>query len=67
MSKERDYRRNAAETVELANKVPTAADIGRLLRLAERWLDLADMVGRQRRSPRTVNDHPLVEERLSGD
>jgi hypothetical protein len=67
MSKEHEYRLNAAETVELANKVATAADKGRLLGLAEKWLDLADMVGRQSRSPRTVDNHPLVEERFTGD
>lgn len=35
MTKEDDYRRNAAETVELANHAVTSADKGRLLRLAE--------------------------------
>lgn len=66
MSKEEDYRRNAAETVELANHAMTSVDKGRLLRLAENWLDLADRAARltkrfgPKRRPEYGPDHPLV-------
>ena len=58
MSKEDDYRHNAAETVELANKATTTADKGRLLCLAEKWLDLADRTRRPTRPPRQLDEHP---------
>jgi hypothetical protein len=66
MSKEDDYRHNAAETLELANK-STSADKGRLLRLAEKWLDLADRAHRPRRSSRQFGEHPLVKKTLGDD
>ncbi len=61
-----DYRKNAAETIELANRAMTSADKGRLLRLAESWLDLADRAARltkrfgPKRHPEFGPDHPLV-------
>ena len=42
MGKEGDYRRNAADTVDLAQRAETSRDKGRLLALAEKWLDLAE-------------------------
>ena len=42
MSKEDDYKLNAARTVDLAKRATTLADKGHLLDLAEKWLDLAD-------------------------
>lgn len=65
MTKEDDYRKNA-ESIELANRATTSADKGRLLRLAEKWLDLADRAGRltkrfgPKRRPEFGPDHPLV-------
>ena len=41
MTKEDDYRQSAAETMELAGRAPIS-DKGRLLALAEAWLDLAE-------------------------
>jgi hypothetical protein len=41
MNKEHDYRRNAADTVQLAQRASSSEDKGRLLMLAEAWLDLA--------------------------
>jgi hypothetical protein len=61
MSKTEEYLENAAETVDLANKASSSADKGRLLRLAGKWLDLAERAGRlvtRSRSP--VGEHPLV-------
>jgi hypothetical protein len=65
MTKEDDYRRNAAETVQLAQRAGTSSDKGRLLKLAEAWLDLADRarrVTRQLRRPKDI--HPLIREKL---
>jgi hypothetical protein len=50
MSKEDDYRKNAAEAVELANRAASTGDKSRLLALAERWLDLADRAHRSVRA-----------------
>jgi len=65
MSKEDDYRHNAAETVQLAQRAATTFDKGRLLKLAEAWLDLADRaqhVTRHIRRPKYL--HPLIREKL---
>ncbi len=65
MGKEEDYRKNAAETVDLAAKLPTTADKGRLLRLAEKWLDLADRAHRQVvRHRGQIPEHPLLKQKL---
>jgi hypothetical protein len=66
MTKEDDYRKNAAETFDLAHRANTSADKGRLLRLAENWLDLADRAATltkrfgPKRRPEFGPDHPLV-------
>jgi hypothetical protein len=46
MTKEADYRANAANSIELANRASSMIDKGRLLELAEKWLDLADRAHR---------------------
>ena len=65
MTKENDYRHNAAETLQLAQNTSSTADKGRLLKLAEAWLDLADrarqVTGRLRKSGAV---HPMVRETL---
>lgn len=66
MTKEEDYRKNAAETVDLANRAVSSADKSRLLRLAENWLDLADRAAALTRrfgpeqQPELRPEHPLV-------
>jgi hypothetical protein len=60
MRKEDEYRCKAAETVHLANKASANADKGRLLCLAEKWLDLADVSRHPRRKSRYTVEHPLV-------
>jgi len=66
MSKEDDYRRNAAETIQLAQRAGSIADKGRLLSLAESWLDLADRAHTlTRRRPTPGKLHPLVREKLA--
>jgi hypothetical protein len=65
MTKADDYRHSAAETMQLARRVASSEDKGRLLKLAERWMDLADRARRvayRRRSPNET--HPLVREKL---
>jgi hypothetical protein len=65
MNKEDDYRRNAADTVQLAQRASSSEDKGRLLRLAEAWLDLADRARRSaRRLGRPGTLHPLVQKKL---
>jgi hypothetical protein len=64
MSKEDDYRRNAAHAVKLAQHAKSTTDKGRLLALAEKWLDLADrahiLARRRSRASREApfNDSP---------
>ena len=65
MTKETDYRKNAAETIQLAQNATSTADKGRLLKLAEAWLDLADRARYTARRVRRVGElHPLIEEQL---
>jgi len=66
MTREDEYRKNAAATVELANRATTSADKGRLLGLAENWLDLAGRAARltkrfgPKRHAEFGPEHPLV-------
>jgi hypothetical protein len=66
MTKEDDYRKNAAETLELAHRAGTSADRGRLLALAERWLELADRTRRIARNNigKIRQVHPLVRSKI---
>jgi hypothetical protein len=47
MSQQYDYRKSAAEMVDLAHRANTPADRAHLVALAERWLDLADSVAKR--------------------
>jgi hypothetical protein len=65
MGKEQDYRLTAAEIVDLAHKATTSLDKRCLLRLAEKWLDLAERSERLARQPhRQIGEHPLVRKTL---
>jgi hypothetical protein len=66
MAKQDDYRNKAAETVNLANRAATSTDRGRLLSLAEKWLDLADRANRVATHGigRIGATHPLIRSRL---
>jgi hypothetical protein len=56
-----EYRRRAAETIELADKATTTVDKGRLLTLAGKWLDLADRTHRRaKQHSRRIGEYPLV-------
>jgi hypothetical protein len=68
MSKDAEYRRNAARTIDLASRAGTCDDKGRLLRMAEKWLDLADRTRRNARAPAgRIREHPLVRFALGSD
>jgi hypothetical protein len=47
MTKEDEYRRNAAQSLELAKRSSSTASKDYFLRLAEAWLDLADRARRR--------------------
>jgi hypothetical protein len=68
MSKDAEYRHYAAKTMDLAQRA-SSADKGRLLRMTEAWLDLADRVQRgasdelrKARKPHLIRA-PLIENR----
>jgi hypothetical protein len=61
MSKEDEYRKNAAKTIDLAQHATSTRDKGRLLALAEKWLDLGDRV-HQRTSVTQPNSRASVSE-----
>jgi hypothetical protein len=66
MTLEDDYRKYGAKTVELANRASTTRDKGRLLNLAERWLDLADRAHViARRFGPAMREHPLIDAKLA--
>jgi hypothetical protein len=65
MNKEDEYRRNAADTMQLARRASSSEDKGRLLKLAEAWLDLAERAhsaAKPLRRPPVL--HPLVQKML---
>lgn len=66
MSKEDEYRRSAAESLELAGRAASSHDKGRLLALAEKWLDLAERVHAltRNRVARIRPVHPLVRAKI---
>jgi hypothetical protein len=66
MTKEEDYRENAAETLDLARRAGTLRKKRRLLALVEKWLDLADRASQltSRLGRKTQPDHPAVVKKL---
>ena len=68
VSKQDDYRRHAAETVDLASRASSTADKRRLLAMAEAWLDLADRAHRSmHRHASRLDEHPLLSSKLGRD
>jgi hypothetical protein len=68
MNKETEYRANAASSIDLANRTSSMRDKGRLLELAEKWLDLADRTHRlTRRLTPAVWQHPLLRSKLGDE
>jgi|SRR6516165_7624631 hypothetical protein len=66
VAKTDEYTANALETLELAERTDSPSDKGRLLNLAERWLDLADRARKRIRSERR-EIHPLIKAKLGDD
>jgi hypothetical protein len=67
---EDEYRTCAAEAIKLASKQADRTYKGRLLRIAEAWLDLADRAAKnvkKRRVTRAAVEHPLVQQVLGPD
>ena len=63
--KEYEYRSNAIWSLELARQAVCPADKARLLKLAEDWLDLANLAHRQSgQRVRKIGEHPLVRAKL---
>jgi hypothetical protein len=68
MMKPTEYRANAANSIELANRASSMSDKGRLLELAEKWLDLADRAHSVRRRFRPSPwQHPLLRSKLGDE
>ena len=68
MTKAEDYRQAAAESVSLAHRAASTGDKGRLLAMAEAWLDLADRSHRAtKRQTRKSREHPLLVAKLGED
>ena len=63
--KEYEYRINAIRSLELARRTECPADKAHLLKLAEDWLDLANLTHRQSgRRVRKIGEHPIIRAKL---
>jgi hypothetical protein len=68
VTKETQYRANAANSIELANRASSMSDKSRLLELAEKWLDLADRTRRlTHRFAPSRWQHPLLRSKLGDE
>jgi hypothetical protein len=56
MTKGDEYRRYAAECLALAQRRENAADKARLLRMVERWLQLAEVAETKKATDRSSSD-----------
>jgi len=66
MTCEDDYRKHAADLLHMAQRAANNADKGRLLEMAESWLDLANRAAKAIGRLRKPHEwHPLVRERLA--
>jgi hypothetical protein len=65
VTREDDYRRFAAQTLDLAGRTSDLKDKSHLLAMTEAWLNLADKVARLVKRPKvSVGEHPAVSARL---
>ena len=61
MAKEDEYRLNAIRSAELAHRAASPLDKAHLLKLAQDWLDLANLTYRQSgQRVRKIGEYPLV-------
>jgi hypothetical protein len=68
MGKEDDYRRHAADTLDLAQRAGSTSDKTRLLYMADAWLDLADRARKvaHRHALKVRELHPLLRAKIPG-
>jgi hypothetical protein len=68
MSKEDEYRRHAASSLELAQRSNSTSDKTRLLAMADAWLDLAERAHKAaRRQVHKIKElHPLLRSKVFG-
>jgi hypothetical protein len=68
MSKEDEYRRHAAHTLDLAQRARSASDKTRLLIMADAWLDMAERAQKaaRRQVQKARELHPLLRARIFG-
>jgi hypothetical protein len=65
VTKEENYRRYAAELVDLASRTESNQQKRRLLAMAEAWLDLADRARRLSvQKTKRLKEHPLIASKL---
>jgi hypothetical protein len=65
MNREHEYRSRAAQTVDLARRASCSSDKGKLLDMAQAWLDLADRAHKvAKKRMRKMVEHPLIRARL---
>lgn len=65
ITREDDYRDKAAEALRLAQHASSSSDKGRLLKLAEGWVELAEKARDDTRRPRPPTIlHSLVQKKL---
>ena len=67
MGLEEEYRKHAADSLDLANRQTTSADKSRLLLMAEAWLDMADRIAKRFKARAATVEHPLIEKALGPD
>ena len=65
--KEFEYRRNGILSLELAHRAADSADEAHMLKLAQDWLDLANLIHRQAgQCVRKIGENRLVRSKLGG-
>ena len=63
--KEFECRRNAILSLELAHRAADSADEARILKLAQDWLDLANLIHRQSgQRVRKIGEHASIRAKL---
>ena len=66
--KEYEYRRNAIASLALARRAASPADKAQLFKLAEAWLDLANLTYRQSgQRVRKIVENSLIRAKLGAD
>ena len=61
MKLEDEYRKHAADSLDLACKQANGADKSRLLLMTEAWLNLADRIAGRFKKRQAIMEDPMVE------